>query len=816
MSPIRTLAWRQFRSQWRRSDWLTLLLALFVMTSLVTLLTTTSDRIYSSLSRQGAELMGADMILSSSRPIELEQRTGSLDPALRTTTLTQFISMAETDEQNVLSTIRAVTAPYPLRGQINTQPAEHPATPDINTVWAEQALLDRLNIQLGDKIYLGYSEFTVSHVLIDSPVQGGGFSRFNPQILMRADQLEATGIMAPGSRAGFRLMIAGPQPLINELEAQWQETLPAHQRIFSASKEREIDGNAMGNANQYLKLSALMAILLGAVAILLSLQRYAADQHNRCALLLSLGLSPRQLGWLYTLQLFAGWLFAAVLGALTGYLMHELLISQLSEFIRNPAPLAISSVITSPLLALVILFALGLPTLLPLGKVTIMQMIRSDSAQRTSRWLYLLCTALLILVISLYIGSVTLPLLATTGLLILGWLAGTLAQKALLFSAAAAKHKLRLSALLTLRLRQQRHWHKLQAGVFSVLLAIMAVLLLTRNELLNQWQAQLPVDAPNNVVLNIQPWEGERFTDWLDDNQINANIYPMVRGRLTEINQQPTASVLSEEQQKHHALQRELNLTWRSALPDHNKILSGNWHGEEEGISIEAELADELGIVLGDTVGFSIAGQTLSGTVTSIREVNWDSYQPTFYLIFAPGMLDQLPATLITSFQLKPEQKHLSNALIKAFPTITLIDIDRLIVRAQGIIDKLSAAATLIMLLTLLSGGIMLVTILQQELAQRRYEGAMLQTLGASAKQTLQLDRLEFTLLGLTCGSIAILIAELLLGLINVLVFELDVTLHPWMWLSLPLIATAIFAGLGSLIRGNLSLTDSYNLLKSG
>ena len=816
MSPVRKLAWRQFRSQWRRSDWLTLLLALFVMTSLVTLLTTTSDRIYSSLSRQGAELMGSDLILNSSRPIDLETRLAEIDPALKTTTLTQFISMAETDEQNVLSTIRAVAEPYPLRGRINTQPAEHPPAPEANTVWAEQTLLDRLNIEIGDKIYLGYSEFTVSHVLIDSPVQGGGFSRFNPQIIMRADQLEATGIMAPGSRAGHRLMVAGPQPLIDQLAQSWEETLPPHQRIFSANKEREIDGNAMGNANQYLKLSALMAILLGAVAILLSLQRYAADQHGRCALLLSLGLSPRQLGWLYALQLLGGWLIAAVLGAAVGYGIHEVLIAQLSEFIRNPAPLSVSSVITSPLLALVILFALGLPTLLPLGQVSIMQMIRSDQAQRTSRWLYLLCTGLLILVISLYIGSVMLPLLATTALLLLGGLTGSLAQKVLHAIAHAAKHRLRLSALLTLRLRQQRHWHKLQAGVFSVLLAIMAVLLLTRNELLDQWQAQLPQDAPNNVVLNIQPWETERYTNWLDEKQINANIYPVIRGRLSEINQQPVANVLTDDQLNHHALHRELNLTWRAELPEHNKILGGDWHGNQPGISIEDELAEELGIKLGDSLGFSIASQTISGKVTSIREVNWDSYQPTFYLIFAPGMLDQLPATMITSFQLQEGQKHLSNEMIKAFPTITLIDIDRLIVRAQGIIDKLSDAATLIMLLTLFSGAIMLITILQQELAQRRYEGAMLQTLGASAKQTLQLDRLEFTLMGLTCGAIAALIAELLSGLINYFVFELEVGLHPWLWIALPTIATLIFAGLGSLIRGNLSLTDSYNLLKSG
>jgi len=815
MNPVWRLAVKQIRSQWRKADWLTLMLSLFMMTTLVTLLTTTSDRLYTSLTTQSADIVGADLVLRSRQPISDERMKDAVNRGLTTTNVTQFVSMAESEEANVLTTVRAVQSLYPLRGVITTQPAAHPAIPEKGTIWADESLLKRLNLAVNDQLFLGYSTFTISHVLIDSPDRSSGFSSFNPQIIMRQDQLAETGILAPGSRANYRLMIKGSTEQIADLQESWDYNLEKGQRLVNANDDTQLNRGTIANASRYLKLSALLSLLLGAVAILLSLQRYSNDQRHRSALLLSLGMTPKQLLFIYSAQLFFGWLITAAVGTATGLALHQLIASQIGEYLPHISSLSVISVITSPILALAILFILGLPTLLPLGRTSILEMLRKAQAMTVNAWHYLGCAFLLLCAISLYMGSITLALSITLLLLTLGWLSGFLAQKMIAFAVARLQGKIALAPLLTLRLRQQRHWHRLQAGVFSLLLAIMAVLFFVRNDLVEQWQGQIPKDTPNHFAINIQPWEKDRLEQWMSERELNASLYPIIRGRITHINQQPTTKVLTREALQTRALHRELNTTWRHDLENINSIVQGQWNPDIAGVSIEQELSENLGIGLGDSIGLSVAGQRIDVPITSIRSVNWQSFKPNFFLIFTPKLLDSFPATYITSFNIPQEQANKSIELVKTFPTITLIDIDKIFKQAQSIINKLADSASLIMFLTVISGALMLLTILQQELAQRRYEGALLQTLGASEKQTKQLDLLEFCLLGITCGTISAIIAELLLAIMSVRFFDLPLSTHPALWIALPVIATLTFTGTGNLVRGKLALAQCYHLIKA-
>ena len=815
MTPVWHLATKQIRSQWRRADWLTLMLSLFMMMTLVTLLTTTSDRLYTSLTSQSADIVGADLVLRSQKTISSERIQQAEAAGITTSVVTQFVSMAEANESNVLSTIRAVTDPYPLRGSIVTEPPTVQGIPVKGSVWVDKSLLARLSIKLNESVFIGYSEFSISRVLIDSPDRGRGFANFNPQIIMRSDELEATGILAPGSRARHRLLMRGDQAKITSLQQQWQGQLVRGQSLINARDESQLNGSAIANASRYLKLSALLSLLLGTVAILLSLQRYSNDQRTRSALLLSLGMTPRQLLQVYALQLLFGWLIAAVLGTSIGLGLHQLIAMQVTEYLPHISSLSITSIVASPLLALAILFILGLPTLLPLGQISILQMLRKETAVTGSRKQYLSCALLLLVAISLYMNSVVIALVITLLLLSLGWIAGFVAQHGIRLCVKMLQGKIALAPLLTLRLRQQRHWHRLQAGVFSLLLAIMAVLFFVRNDLIHQWQGQIPADTPNHFAINIQPWERDRLETWMLDQQISAKLYPIVRGRISQINDQPVAVVLNREQAQTHALRRALNMTWQAQLSDQNSVIKGQWDPLIAGVSIERELSEDLGLSLGDNLSMNIAGQQLKAEITSIREVNWQSFRPNFYLIYTPKMLEQFPLTYITSFNIPDQQALKSSSLVKAFPTITLIDIDKIFKQAQDIISKLADSASVVMFLTILSGIIMLLTILQQELAQRRYEGALLQTLGASEKQTKQLDLLEFCLLGITCGAIAAIIAELLLAIMSARFFDLPVITHPMLWFSLPIIATLTFIGMGLLVRGKLSLEDCYALLKA-
>jgi len=816
MSLIARLAWRQTRAQWRRSDWRSLLLALLITTTLVSLLTLTSERLFNTLSRQGAEVMGTDLLLSSSRPIPEQRLEQARQANVASAQAQQFVSMAETDELSVLSTIRAVTDGYPLRGSFVTEPPlSQPQLPAPGKVWAEGTLLERLNIQVGDTIYLGESELIVARELISGPGRSSGFTSFNPQVIMRADELAATGVISPGSRVTYQLLAAGEPTAIAELEQAWRSDKQSWQRIFAATSERPLDGNALASASHYLKLSAVFALLLGAIAILLSLRRYSSDQRTRSALLLSMGMTPRQLLKINALQLVFGWALAAIPGAVIGLLMHQWIMAQLSELLPFLTPVNLWLLISSPLLALSMLLIIGLPTLLPLGRTSILTLLRSDQPLGQSIWQYALYGALLMLVIGIYMGSLVAAVLLSLALLVLGGIAGFITQHVISFLARSVLGKQPLAPLLKLRLRQQRHWHRLQAGVFSLLLAILAALLLSRNSLIDQWQAQLPTDTPNHFAINIQPQQQPEFAAWIDSNQLDAQLYPMIRGRIVERNGLPVNQAFNAVQLQEHALHRELNLTWQAALSSQTQVVEGSWEPSVPGISLEQELALDLGLSLGEKLTFNIGSTKIEAQITSIRSVDWESFQPNFYVIFTPGLLDGLPTTYMTSFKLPEEQKSLAKGLTRQFPGTTLIDIDQILRQAQQILARLSDSATLIMALTLAAGLVMLFNTLKQELAQRRFESALLMTLGASEKQTQGLDQLEFTLMGICCGLTGSAIAELLLAALNGALLELPITLHPWMWLSLPLAAALGFTLIGRWVRGRMSLSDSYWELKT-
>lgn len=814
------LAWRQIKSQGRRSDWRALLLAMFLMTALMTLLSLTGERIEKSLVTRSAELMGADMIFSSSRPFSEEenQQTESLitEFGLNSTPVTQFASMVEANEQLLLASIRAVQSPYPLKGEIVKQPTDAQSLPYRGEIWVEQNVLDRLNIQQGDALNIGYQSFKISHIMISSPDRGTGFRSFNPQIIMRHSDLEATGVIAPGSRAQYRLLLSGNPESTRAFESRLKPDLPSWQRIYRADGDQPASRNAMSNAAGYLKLSALFALLIGVFSIYLSLRRYSHEQTQRSALLLSLGASPKQIRTVYLLQLTAGWLMACLPGILTGWLLHQALIVQLGDLLPKPLPdFSLWSITGSALLAGMILYLIGYATLSSQTRVSVLNLIRkSDATDQLPLWIQIAIPASLMGLVSLYVESVVLAAILTVALLLLGTFAGWLTQRLIHLLAKLLKQWLPLPSLLKLRLNQQRRWHRVQGGVLALLLALLSTLLTARSDLLSEWQSQLPVDTPTQFLINIQPWEKDSVDAWFKSKSVDTTLYPMIRGRVEALNGKSLQEAFNAEQRKHNTLNRELNLTWREQPPAHNEIIEGRWDTAKNSISVESEMARELGLGLGDSLTFQVGGERFEGKITSIRAVEWGSFRPNFYVIFSPGVIDNLPSTYITSFKLDGEQKSLTRDLLTEFPTLTLIDIEQLLIQAQQLIDKLSDSASLVLVLTMLSGLLLVITTLQQDLRQRRQEVALLRTLGASDRQTHQLNLSEFLLVGLSCGAIAAAISELLLFAIYTFAVQLPATIHPEIWVLIPLGSAFLFCLTGLMTRRRSPLANSYQLLK--
>lgn len=822
MSLLPRLARRQLRAQLRTTEWRALLLATWVAIALTTLLAVLGDRLERGLLRESAALLGADLVLSSSRPLTGE-RLAQIDLTnTRHTQVIQFPSMVGQGDELMLVSVRVVEEPYPLRGELVTEPAQQEQIPGPGEVWAEPRVLTQLGLQLGDTLEFGYASLKLTHRLLASPDRGSGFRSFSPHILVNRADLEASGVLAEGSRADYRLLIAGTGERMRQLDEQLRPGLADHERLHALQADQPLTGNALGNALRYLKLSALIALLLSAMTIVLALRRFALGQHTRSALLLNLGLRPGQLVRLYLYQLLLAWMLTALLGFVTGYLLQAAVYQWLSDLLPQSLPPAgWLRWLIGPALGLALLVLLGLPPILQLARIPVAHLLRGDTPPRDKTALLLQGLSAILLAVTL-LAFLQAPAAALSLLLFLllgGALFGWLAQWALIASAKPLARHLLLGRLLLMRLRQQRQWHRLQAAVVVMLLTLLSVIWISRSDLLQQWQAQFPSDTPNYFVINIQPWEKDALDTFLADQALDTELYPMIRGRLVELNGSPIRPQLTEEQQDHNTLRRELNLSWSVDRPAHNPLLAGEWwpaDSTEPLISIEQEMAQELGLEVGDQLGFDVGGIPITGRISNVREVVWTSFRPNFYIIFSPGALENAPSTWITSFYLPPEQRQVSRELLQQFPSLTLIDIDQLLSQLSMWLTRLADSSALVLALSLGCGLMLLGVTLLQALEQRRFEAALLQTLGVTARQARWLDLLEFLLVGLVCGVLASVSAEAVLASLHLYLLQIDPRLHPQLWLGLPPLAALLFVLIGLLIRRPLRLEQCYRLLRSG
>ncbi|EXF45781.1 permease [Pseudomonas sp. BAY1663] len=413
-----------------------------------------------------------------------------------------------------------------------------------------------------------------------------------------------------------------------------------------------------------------------------------------------------------------------------------------------------------------------------------------------------------ILALGLIMWRLSLDLKITLALLGGGLLATLLLGGSLLLGLKGARHLLAGAALSWRLGLGQLLRHPLaaagQALAFGLILLAMALIALLRGELLDTWQDQLPDDAPNHFVLNVLPAEKDAFAERiaaLSDHA--APLYPVVPGRLVAINGEPVRQLVSKDSQGERAIRRDLSLTWAAELPKDNRLAAGQWwnaRGQTElpGVSVEAELAESLGLKLGDQLRFSVGGLDREALVSSLREVNWDSFQPNFYMIFEPGTLQDMPATYMTSFHLPPGKDRELVELARAFPSVTLLQVEALLAQLRSILAQVSLAVEYVLLFVLAAGLAVLFAGLQATLDERIRQGALLRALGAERLLLLKARRAEFGLLGAASGLLAALGCELVSALLYHYAFDLHWQPHPWL-LLLPLLGALLIGSAGTL-----------------
>ncbi|AXK53028.1 ABC transporter permease [Pseudomonas protegens] len=805
-----SLALRQLLRDARAGELRVLFFALLVAVAASTAIGYFGARLNGAMLLRATEFLGADLLLEGSSPARPEQVDSGRALGLDHARIVEFSSVIATDNGIQLSSIKAVDNAYPLRGQLKSAAApygiEEPGGgPKAGEAWVESRLLTALNLKIGDSIDVGTHPLRLARVLTYEPDRAGNFYSLTPRVLISLDDLQATGVVQPGSRVSYKELWRGPALALESYRQLIKPGLAPNQRLQDARDGNQQIGGALGKAERYLNMASLVAVLLSGVAVALSANRFAARRFDASALLRCLGLSRRETMLLFSVQLGLLGLLASVSGALLGwlaqlglfYLLHDLLPSDVPPGGLLPAIAGIGT-------GLVALAGFALPPLAALGRVPPLRVLRRDLLPNPSSTWMIYGAALFAL--GLIMWRLSLDLILTFALLGGGLVAALVLGGLLLLVLQSLRRLLARSSLPWRLGLGQLLRHPLAAAgqslAFGLILLSMALIALLRGELLDTWQNQLPKNAPNYFALNILPAEKQAFSERLVQlSAPSAPLYPVVPGRLVSINGEPVREIVSKDSSGDRAVQRDLSLTWAADLPAGNRITEGNWWSAQPadavpGVSVEAKVAQSLKLKLGDQLTFTVAGVNREARVTSLRSINWDNFQPNFFMIFQPGTLKDLPATYLTSFYLSPGHDQQVIELSRAFPAVTILQVEALLEQLRSILAQVTLAVEYVLLFVLAAGMAVLFSGLQATLDERIRQGALLRALGAERRLLVKARRIEFGLLGAVSGLLAALGSELVSLVLYRFAFDLPWHPHPWL-LLLPLIGALLVGGAG-------------------
>lgn len=823
------LALRQLLRDARAGELRVLFFAVLVAVAASTAIGYFGARLNGAMLLRATEFLGADLVLDGSTPARDEQVRVGRALGMQHARVVEFSSVIATDNGIQLSSIKAADDNYPLRGELKSaaQPYadEQPGGgPKPGQAWVEPRLLTALDLKIGDEIDVGSKTVTIARVLTYEPDRAGNFYSLTPRVLINLADLEATGIVQPGSRVTYRELWRGQAPALESYRQVIKPGLDANQRLLDARDGNQQIGGALGKAERYLNMASLVAVLLAGVAVALSAARYANRRFDASALLRCLGLSRRETLWLFSLQLALLGLLASLAGALLGWLAQLGLFALLHDLLPNDVPAgglmpALAGIGTG----LVALAGFALPPLAALGRVPPLRVLRRDLLPIPASTWTVYGAALLAL--GLIMWRMSLDVVLTFALLGGGVIAALVLGGILLLGLQGLRRGLARAPLPWRLGLGQLLRHPLaaagQALAFGLILLSMALIALLRGELLDTWQNQLPKDAPNYFALNILPADKDAFGARLMALQAQAApLYPVVPGRLISINGEPVQAIVSKDSSGDKAIQRDLSLTWAANLPAGNQLTAGDWWtgqptGDVPGVSVEAKVADSLKLKLGDRLMFSVGGFNREAQVTSLRSINWDNFQPNFFMIFQPGTLQDLPATYLTSFYLAPGHDKQIIELSRSFPAVTILPIEALLAQLRSILAQVTIAVEYVLLFVLAAGMAVLFSGLQSTLDERIRQGALLRALGAERKLLIKARRIEFGLLGATSGLLAALGAELVSLALYRFAFDLPWHPHPWL-LLLPVAGALMVGGAGVFGTRRALNTSPLTVLREG
>ncbi len=798
------LSLRMLRRDWRAGELNVLVLALVIAISGLTTVGFFADRVGMALARESNQLLGADLLIMSSKPLppHFAEEAGKL--GLTISSMTKFPSMISNGDGNLLTEIKAVTEGYPLRGNIHvtsqssTLASAYPemrlaeGIPTPGTIWVDDKVMTRLDLKTGDMVDIGAIQLKVTEQITREPDHSVGFINMGARALINAQDLAETELIQEGSRVSYQLLVAGEMKAVQQFRELAQARLAKNQKIEGIRDARPEIKAALERAEKFLSLAALVSVVLAAAAIALAVRRFTLRHLDGCAIMRSLGASQKQLLNMYLSYFVLLGLIASSIGCLIGFAAQQILAHWLTDIVETALPWPTWwPAVHGMLVGLVLLVGFALPPVLNLRSVPALRVLRRDVGlpNAHSLWGYFFGLTALSLLFIWKAHDVKLGLYIVTGFICaiavfggLGWILIKLLSK--LRHQAGGAWRYGLASI-----HRRAASSILQAVALGLGLMALLVLTLIQDDLIKDWHASLPPDAPNHFLVNVQTDQLQPLEEFFQQYGMSQPpLYPMIRGRLIKINgKNVSPQDYAENVQAERLVRRDFNLSWTDKLARDNTIVQGKWWKEDTQaaeMSIEADIAKTLRIKLGDELTYDIAGHHFSAKITSLRKVDWDSFRVNFFVVVPPGLLEEYPASYITSFYVPPKEGAMMHELVRAFPNILVVDVAMVIGQVQQMIQQVSEAIKFVFIFTMLAGFAVLYAAIAATQDERIYEAAIFRTLGAKREQLSRAWATEFAILGGLSGLFASAGASGLGYVIGKYALHLDYAFNPWIWLT--------------------------------
>lgn len=827
------LALKLFSREFRRGELTVISAAIALAVLTVLTLSMVTERIAQSIAQKSSAFIAADRVLGSNHVIDTSYIAKAEQQNLKTAQMLYFDTMLFANDEMQFSSVKAASSGYPLKGQLKVKSSLNGETevanggPTLGNVWLSESVFYSLNIDIGDVVELGAALFNVEKVIVEEPDAPFNVFSSSRRVLININDVEKTEVIQPGSRVFYRQLYAGDESDINSFYDWLKPQLKENQQWYGVKDRQSPISNSLNRAESFLLLAGLLGIILAAVAIAVSAKRYCERQYDPVAMMKTLGGSRAMIRKIYLTHLLMVCLMAVTVGLLIGYGLQEIATHYLAKSMGTTLPIAgfkpwLVAISTGVICAVMF----SIKPLFDLFDIPPLRVLRRNLGDKlaVSRVHLAMSAFTVFLLMWLFSNNIkiTLILFASTLTLI-----GVLFLVSKVIFGGGRKLGLKPGnswSLAIASIQKRANVNAVQLISFSLAIKLLLFLVVLKNDMIADWQSQLPDDAPNAFLVNITQNELEPINTYLAQKNIQVSeFYPTIRGRVNAVNGELVAREVSlqdnekKDEEARAGIGRELNLTWLETPPAQNEIVQGQWFNENTlaEASIEESMLERLDVKLGDTLTFLIGAQSFDAKITSVRKVNWATLKPNFFIILSPDVLKDFPATYISSVRIEPDQKRDFSQLLRSYPTVTAIDVGNFVKQIQSTIEQVSLAIGFVLTIVVLCGALVLISQVQASLGERMQEIVILRTLGAKSRLIKNATLYEFLLLGGLAGLVAAFFSDIALLVVQQQLFDLAGKLHPHIWIIGPVAGGVFVAGLGYFMIARTLKQNTQGLVRA-